>query len=453
MFKILVLSFTACFVFERLFTGWHLPTVKSWYVRVLLTNTIQLIVVLTAGFTWEKWLSATSIFQLSENMNAWAAGFLAYFIATFVFYWWHRLRHDSDFLWRTFHQMHHSPQRLEVITSFYKHPLEMIANSLLGSILVYSILGLDLKAGTIYTLFTALGEFFYHTNIRTPRWVGYFFQRPEMHRVHHQYNRHKNNYGDFVFWDMLFGTYENPKTWDGNCGFDERNELRVKEMLKLKDIHRPVSFVLTFLFLTSSSAEANATKFSSWDEACSKAQNLVAEGDIVFLDIPNILFRNVAASTRSWTSHIGIVFKDDKGNWIVSESKVPFATETLLCKFLKRSSQYNFEIKRLNRTLLPAEINMMRTRARGMLNGHYDLGFDFDSPKLFCSKFVYLTYKAIDIEVGKIQTFRQLLSENPGYSPAFWQLFFFGKIPWERRTVTPASQLNDGKFISVLKTL
>ena len=26
---------------------------------------------------------------------------------------------------------------------------------------------------------------FYHTNVRTPRLMGYVFQRPEMHRIHH----------------------------------------------------------------------------------------------------------------------------------------------------------------------------------------------------------------------------------------------------------------------------
>ena len=45
-------------------------------------------------------------------------------------------------LWRFFHQIHHSPQRLEVITSFYKHPIEMTVNSLIGSALVYALLGL-----------------------------------------------------------------------------------------------------------------------------------------------------------------------------------------------------------------------------------------------------------------------------------------------------------------------
>lgn len=201
-------------------------------------NAVQLMVVVLGGLTWEKWLSPHSIFHISKELNDWAAGFLAYFIATFIFYWWHRARHASDFLWRTFHQIHHSPQRLEVITSFYKHPLEMIMNSIVGSVLVYCILGLNVYAAAIYTLFTALGEFFYHTNVRTPQWVGYFFQRPEMHRIHHEYNQHRNNYGDFALWDMIFGTYENPPIWDGRCGFEEKNELRIGDMLLFRDVHK-----------------------------------------------------------------------------------------------------------------------------------------------------------------------------------------------------------------------
>ncbi len=238
MFKITLIAFALCFVIERLFSGWRLPKVHSWYTRVILINAVQLGVVILAGWTWEKWLAGASLFELSEHMNIWLAGFVAYFIATFAFYWWHRLRHESDFLWRYFHQIHHSPQRLEVITSFYKHPQEMIVNSILGSVIVYAVLGLSLEAGAIYTLFTALGEFFYHTNIKSPQWVGYIFQRPEMHRIHHEYNRHKNNYGDFAIWDMIFGTYENPKTWTGRCGFDEEKELRLRDMLLLRDVHK-----------------------------------------------------------------------------------------------------------------------------------------------------------------------------------------------------------------------
>lgn len=230
--------FVFCFVLERVIPGWKLPRVKTWPSRVLAVNALQIGVVVLAGHTWEKWFSDYSVFSLNQFMGPVAGGLLAYFIATFVFYWWHRLRHESDFFWKYFHQIHHSPQRLEVITSFYKHPLEMTVNSVVGSLLVFVLLGLSPAAGAVYTLATALGEFFYHTSIKTPRWIGYIFQRPEMHRVHHQYNYHKNNYGDIVWWDMLFGTYENPKEFNETCGFDDEKEQRLLDMLKFNDVHK-----------------------------------------------------------------------------------------------------------------------------------------------------------------------------------------------------------------------
>jgi sterol desaturase/sphingolipid hydroxylase (fatty acid hydroxylase superfamily) len=238
MLPYILLAFAGCFVLEKVNPGWRLPEVKTWTLRVLLINTVQLGIVLLAGVSWERWLSTASLFHLSTKVGPLPGGFLAYFIATFVFYWWHRLRHESDFLWLHFHQIHHSPQRIEVITSFYKHPLEMAVNSVIGSLLVYAILGLDVRAGAVYTLCTALGEFFYHTNVKTPRWVGYIFQRPEMHRIHHQFHRHRNNYGDFVWWDMLFGTYENPEDFRSTCGYEDEREQRLLSMLAFQDVHK-----------------------------------------------------------------------------------------------------------------------------------------------------------------------------------------------------------------------
>jgi len=240
MLIIILVCFAICFLIEKLIPGWKLPAVPTWTIRVLAVNFVQLLVVTVAGFTWEKLLSRWSVFQLSAHVPDWLGGVIAYFIATFVFYWWHRWRHESDYLWRHFHQIHHSAQRIEVITSFYKHPLEMTVNSIIGSLLVYTFLGLNVEAGAIYTLCTALGEFFYHTNIKTPKWVGYIFQRPEMHRIHHEYEKHTSNYGDIVWWDMLFGTYSNPKEFTTSCGFDIEKELKLKEMLLFKDVHKEV---------------------------------------------------------------------------------------------------------------------------------------------------------------------------------------------------------------------
>ena len=204
---------------------------------MVLINLAQLGVVMLAGVTWERWLGARSIFHLSAHVPPLAAGLVAYFVGTFVFYWWHRWGHESDLLWRVFHQIHHSAQRIEVVTSFYKHPAEMIVNSIIGSALCYTLLGLSLEAGAVFTTCCALGEFVYHANVRTPHWLGRFFQRPEMHRIHHQHARHRNNYGDIVWWDMLFGTYENPGCFNGTCGFDAAREQRLGAMLAGRDVH------------------------------------------------------------------------------------------------------------------------------------------------------------------------------------------------------------------------
>lgn len=237
MLVFILCVFVGCFLLERAIPGWRLPQVRTWPLRVVAINLVQLLVVLLAGVSWERWCSTASLFHLSAHVSPVTGGVIAYFIATFVFYWWHRWRHESTFLWRGFHQIHHSPQRIEVITSFYKHPGEMIVNSIIGAVLVYALLGLSPAAGAVYTTCTALGEFFYHTSIKTPRWVGYFFQRPEMHRVHHQRGRHKNNYGDIVWWDMLFGTYENPKEFLASCGFEGDREQQLGDMLLFRDVH------------------------------------------------------------------------------------------------------------------------------------------------------------------------------------------------------------------------
>src|SRR5258708_25048700 len=132
----------ACMILERMVPGWRLPSVRTWPIRVILVNIVQLGVVMLAGLTWEKWLTSWSVFHLGDHASPALGGLIGYFIATYIFYWWHRWRHEVDILWRLFHQIHHSPQPIELITSFYKHPREMVMKSPIRSVLVYTILRL-----------------------------------------------------------------------------------------------------------------------------------------------------------------------------------------------------------------------------------------------------------------------------------------------------------------------
>lgn len=233
----LIFAIAAVFIaVERLSPGWKLPHVPYWAARVVIFNACQLLMVFIGAWTWDAVLQRASLFQLGDSLPAWLGGVIAYLVSTFVYYWWHRFRHSSDLLWRVFHQLHHSPQRIEVVTSFYKHPLEIAANGIITSLIVYTLLGLSVEAAAWNTLLSAAAEFFYHWNVRTPRWVGYIIQRPEMHHIHHEKGKHAGNYGDLPIWDILFGTFNNPETFDGECGFETPQEMDLTSMLLCKDI-------------------------------------------------------------------------------------------------------------------------------------------------------------------------------------------------------------------------
>jgi sterol desaturase/sphingolipid hydroxylase (fatty acid hydroxylase superfamily) len=111
-----------------------------------------------------------------------------------------------------------------------------MVNGLLSSFILYTLLGTSPIAATLAVGLTGIAELFYHWNIRTPYWLGFIVQRPESHRVHHQRGRHCNNYSDLPVWDMLFGTFENPRHTNFDCGFQPHQEQRLTDMLLGRDV-------------------------------------------------------------------------------------------------------------------------------------------------------------------------------------------------------------------------
>jgi len=227
---VVLLIAIAMMVVERLRPGRVWPRVRTWWLRAIALNLVQIGIVFLAGSTWDHFFAQHHAWS-AQRLGLIGGALAGYFVITFIYYWWHRARHESEFLWRWLHQLHHSPQRIEIITIFYKHPAEQALNGMLSSAIVYGLVGLDVRAATLAVTLTGIAELFYHWNIRTPYWLGFIIQRPESHLVHHQEGLHTYNFSDLPLWDMLFGTFRNPRAWNGRCGFGDDREQRLGDLL------------------------------------------------------------------------------------------------------------------------------------------------------------------------------------------------------------------------------
>src|SRR5574343_555469 len=209
---------------------------NRWLILAGAVNLAQMSAAIVAGLVFESWFAGHTLVQLSPVLHPAVGGALTFLIASFIAYWWHRAMHKSDRLWRVFHQLHHSPSRIEALTAFYAHPLDSIAATFITCAVSYLLLGLGAASAAWALFFVSIFNLYIHSDTSSPLWVGYFVQRPEMHRVHHQLDHHAHNYG-LPLWDLLFGTWRNPHEYVEACGFAQQRGERVYDMLMGRDVN------------------------------------------------------------------------------------------------------------------------------------------------------------------------------------------------------------------------
>lgn len=183
---------------------------------------------------WLAWLLALVTPWQLFSFNTSILTFVITFIATdFVYYWYHRVSHETRFLW-TLHHTHHSSLVMNFTTAVrlnwvgkFVSPVFFLPLVLLGLPAEY-VFG-SLFLGLLYQLFL-------HTEF-VPR-LGWFegklLNTPSAHRVHHGSNPlyiDKNYAAVFIVWDRLFGTYQaevEPVKYGTTDGFIGYNPLAIQ---------------------------------------------------------------------------------------------------------------------------------------------------------------------------------------------------------------------------------
>jgi sterol desaturase/sphingolipid hydroxylase (fatty acid hydroxylase superfamily) len=217
---------------EAVLLGRNFPRVRHWHAIGLAAFVINLALTTYAPFLWDETLGAYRLFDLT-SLAFWLQFAIGLVVMEAGIFAWHRTMHAVTPIWRI-HQMHHSAERVDIWGAFYFHPLDMLGWSLLGSLCLVWLVGLNPEPTLLVSLTASFCAMFQHSNISTPRWLGFIITRPESHSVHHQRGVHGYNYGDVPWFDMLFGSFRNPEKFEAEVGFHDGSSKRYGELLRGK---------------------------------------------------------------------------------------------------------------------------------------------------------------------------------------------------------------------------
>lgn len=177
---------------------------------ILLGNNLLKPLALGWSYVVFRLFESCRFFELPATLGV---ALLTFLTVEFVYYWYHRLSHETPLLW-TIHHTHHSSPKMNLTTALrlnwlgkFVSPLFFVPLVLLGFSPTWMVVSLAL--GLFY-------QFFLHTEAvgRLGWFEGKLLNTPSSHRVHHGSNERyidKNYGGMLILWDRLFGTWE-PET-------------------------------------------------------------------------------------------------------------------------------------------------------------------------------------------------------------------------------------------------
>ena len=132
------------------------------------------------------------------------------FIATdFAYYWAHRMSHEINLFWSA-HVVHHQSEDYNLSVALRQSSFQTIWTAVFY--LPLAIIGFNTIDFVLMAALTTLYQFWIHTEvIGKLGFLEYIIVTPSHHRVHHGRDPKyidKNHGGAFIWWDMMFGTFQ-----------------------------------------------------------------------------------------------------------------------------------------------------------------------------------------------------------------------------------------------------
>lgn len=155
-----------------------------------------------------KWLA---VFSIPNTIIVYIIAFVA---LDFAGYWTHRVQHVVNLFWNG-HIVHHSSEDFNLACAL-RQSISSIAKVFVVFLIPAAVFGVPAEVINIVAPLHLFAQFWYHTqHINKMGFWEKIIVTPSHHRVHHAFNKEylDKNFGQiFIFWDKLFGTYQEELT-------------------------------------------------------------------------------------------------------------------------------------------------------------------------------------------------------------------------------------------------
>ena len=197
IFQIVV--FVSFFILERLFPYRKFKQSRFW---TFWWGTLGVFALFWLRFLLYLWTEIPSPGLIPLDFSSQITeGFVFYLFYSLGNYWFHRIKHSNQILWKYLHRLHHSPLKMETRVAFFRHPFEILINTIYLVIIGKYIFSVSFEVVAVALTIEGCLESFHHANIKIHKklnFLGYIIQLPDMHLVHHEKGLHRYNYGPFL---------------------------------------------------------------------------------------------------------------------------------------------------------------------------------------------------------------------------------------------------------------
>jgi len=131
------------------------------------------------------------------------------------------------------------------------------------------------------------------------------------------------------------------------------------------------------------------------------------EGDVIFQSLPTgELTEVIEGATHSPYSHVGMLVEKE-GKWYVREA-IGTVHDTGLYRWISRGRQGSFSVYRLKKKY-QKYLKPMIQSSKQFLDRPYDINYEMDDGKIYCSELVYKSYKLVSgQQMGKLASLKEL---------------------------------------------